>query len=456
MKVEGQTIILDAGEQITIKAKEAAQQAEPEQPQVNEPEPQPQSKLLYKVGLISDMHFDIEDQHNSEYQADLVNALEVFKANDVNFVASCGDICQYNDKDYEAFSQVYNSYKGMRFFTCMGNHDYLRIFGTRKSVPAGYASAGMIWQDNISTYHCPEDDIHFFEYGAHWDDPRKTGVRNIKSKTSYWFQRGNDMYVFLSVDYGDSRVENDVIRGFYLMNKNDGYVNQMKAYVKDTDYVKENGMLDYQFYNPNSLIWLKELLEANTDKRIFIFTHHFLPHKAGDSDGQYSHLRIWPYSDSPAVRQKYYAGSNTPCGLTFWFLNKLNNEHLNTIWFSGHSHRVWGCESDFCGSDFKVIEPTGKEVTPLVDNLKTLDGTQYDYRLYTRQGVNSIKPSAPWVHLPSLSKPIDNDFITLYGGSQGAVMEVYENKVIINELVFKLANESDYVNYMIENITINR
>ena len=452
MKIEGQTIILDDGESVTIKAQAAGEVQVPS----DEKEEPNADKLLYKVGLISDIHMDVNDQNQSEYMQDLVNAMNYFKSQGVEFVASCGDFCQYDDTDFEAFSRAYKPYADMRLFACMGNHDYLRIFGTRQSVPSGYASAGMIWQDNISTYHCPEDDIHFFEYGAHWDDPRKTGVRNIKSKTSYWFQRGNDMYVFLSVDYGDSRVENDVIRGFYLMNKNDGYVNQMKAYVKDTDYVKENGMFDYQFYNPNTLIWLKELLDANTDKRIFIFNHHFLPHKAGDSDGQYSHLRIWPYSDSPAVRQKYYAGSNTPCGLTFWFINKLNNEHLNTIWFSGHSHRVWGDESDFCSSDFKVIEPTGKEVTPLVDNIQTLGGTQYDYKLYTRQGVNSIKPSAAWVHVPSLSKPINGDFFTLYGGSQGAVMEVYENKVIINEIIFKVTYESDYVNYMIDNITINR
>ena len=452
MKIEGQTIILDDGESVTIKAQAAGEVQVPS----DEKEEPNADKLLYKVGLISDIHMDVNDQNQSEYMQDLVNAMNYFKSQGVEFVASCGDFCQYDDTDFEAFSRAYKPYADMRLFACMGNHDYLRIFGTRQSVPSGYASAGMIWQDNISTYHCPEDDIHFFEYGAHWDDPRKTGVRNIKSKTSYWFQRGNDMYVFLSVDYGDSRVENDVIRGFYLMNKNDGYVNQMKAYVKDTDYVKENGMFDYQFYNPNTLIWLKELLDANTDKRIFIFNHHFLPHKAGDSDGQYSHLRIWPYSDSPAVRQKYYAGSNTPCGLTFWFINKLNNEHLNTIWFSGHSHRVWGDESDFCSSDFKVIEPTGKEVTPLVDNIQTLGGTQYDYKLYTRQGVNSIKPSAAWVHVPSLSKPIHGDFFTLYGGSQGAVMEVYENKVIINEIIFKVTYESDYVNYMIDNITINR
>lgn len=453
MKVEGQTIILDAGEQITIKAKEAAQQAEPEQPQVNEPEPQ--SKLLYKVGLISDMHFDIEDQHNSEYQADLVNALEVFKANDVNFVASCGDICQYNDKDYEAFSQVYNSYKGMRFFTCMGNHDYLRIFGLRGFIPLGYQTPGMLWQQNVSAFHNPEEDINFFEYGAHWNDPRNRGNRTIQSKTNYWFEMMGDIYVFLSVDYGQAKQDNDVIRGFYLLDKSDKFTKQMQEYVRDTDYVKEDGRFDYQFYHPQTLIWLKELLEANRDKRIFIFSHHFLPHKAGDTNGQYSHLRIWPYSTSQAVRQKYYSGSNTLCGLTFWFINKLNNEHKNTIWFSGHSHHVWDAGVSYCENDYQVKEPTGNEVTPLTDNLQSLTGTQYDYNLYTRKG-SAIGKSAPWIGLPSVAKPIDDTFTTCYGGSEGAIMEVYDNKVIIREIAFKFDGERKYDNDLVGNITIDK
>jgi hypothetical protein len=77
----------------------------------------------------------------------------------------------------------------------------------------------------------------------------------------------------------------------------------MKEYVSDTNYMIENGSFDYQFYNPNALIWLKDIIENNQDKRIFVFSHHFLPHKAGDVDGMYSHLRLWPYSDSKTVRK---------------------------------------------------------------------------------------------------------------------------------------------------------
>ena len=34
-------------------------------------EPKDKGKLLCKVGLISDVHFDVEDSKNSEYKTDL-------------------------------------------------------------------------------------------------------------------------------------------------------------------------------------------------------------------------------------------------------------------------------------------------------------------------------------------------------------------------------------------------
>jgi len=68
-------------------------------------------------------------------------------------------------------------------------------------------------------------------------------------------------------------------------------------------------------------VW--NLLEENKDCRIFFFSHHFLPHKAGGANN---------YSNG---------GSANLMGLTFLFLNKLNNSYKNVIWFSGHSHFKW-------------------------------------------------------------------------------------------------------------------
>ena len=61
-------------------------------------------ELKYRVGLISDMHFDIEDSHNSEYAQDFINAINYFRSNNVAFLCNAGDICQYNDDDLKAYN----------------------------------------------------------------------------------------------------------------------------------------------------------------------------------------------------------------------------------------------------------------------------------------------------------------------------------------------------------------
>lgn len=428
-----------------------------------QPEPTDRGRLMYRVGLMSDIHMDVEDSHNSEYKSDLQNALEVFRQQQVDFICSCGDYAQYNDEDYEQFCDYYNAhawaptYGSLRLFTPMGNHDYLRIYHQRNSVPDGYASVEMLWQNNISIFHEPESTIHFFEYGAKWDDTYKTGKRTIKSKTNYWFENMGDIYVMMSVDYGASTGTpwDDVIRGFNLLPYDNKFVAAMTDYVSDTAYNREReSRFDYQFYDPEVLCWLRDIIEANQDKRVFVFSHHFLPHKAGDADGIYSRLRIWPYTDSEAVRQKYYSGSNTLCGLTFWFIDKLNNEHKNVVWFSGHSHRNWLEGVSECHNDYVVRKPTGEETTPLVDDLQTLINTEYDYRLYSRKSSEPVAECGHWIGLPSLSKPIDDGGTTLYQSSQGAIMDVYERGIVISCMSFKAQGASDYENKVIKEIEL--
>jgi hypothetical protein len=66
--------------------------------------------LRYKVGLVSDLHFDVEDSHNSEYAQDFINAINYFRKNGVDFLCNAGDMCQYNDKDLELYNQYYTNF----------------------------------------------------------------------------------------------------------------------------------------------------------------------------------------------------------------------------------------------------------------------------------------------------------------------------------------------------------
>lgn len=467
MEVNGNRIILDAGEEIAIKVREKGTASAPGIEPYPEPvNPKDKGRLKYKVGLLSDLHFDSEDSHNSEYIQDFINAIGFFRKNDVEFLCNAGDLCQYNDMDLELYKNYYTAYAwaptnaGLRIFTALGNHDYLRLFSN------GQELGKLVNCFNVFTgedywrqygYQKKTDYIQFLEYDGNWNEQQYGPGRTTKSKLSYWVEMHGDIYVFLSVDYGvqaNPRVWDWLARGMNLLDQKDPYVKQMEAYVVDTlyDYSCEK-RFNYQFFHPNALIWLKDILENNHDRRVFVFTHHFLPNKAGDTFGDYSRLRIWPYSESPAVQQKYYSGSNTVCGLTFWFLDKLMRQHTNAIWFSGHSHYEWKAQEDCITRAYDVLQPSGAEVTPLVDDLNTLKDSEYDYRLYTPVG-HSYADCAPSIHLPSLSKPTSREGQSLYGASQGGIMEVYEHGVTIQCYAFKDAGYKDYRNEIVKTIEL--
>jgi predicted phosphodiesterase len=435
------------------------------EPIVEEPEPQePKSELLYKVGLMSDMHYDVADSKKSEYAEDITNALNYFKQQGVDFIASCGDFAQYDFKDFDGFYKLYmKNVPDIRLYTCLGNHDYLLMYDEHNTMSE--SDRQMAWQNTIADLHCrtdvkdrksseAENDIHFFEYDAPWDAPKGTGTRNIKSKLNYWIERHGDIYVFLSVDYGKDPIPQlwgTMANAVNLLDKSDKYVKQMKEYVKDTPYnEKLEGKFDYQFYHPNTMIWLKDIIEANKDKNIFVFTHHYLTHKAGGStpsNGKwfYSQMRVWPYTSDERIRQRYYSGANTLCGIEFHFINKLNNLYKNVTWFSGHTHIKWdNIKYDeylaFCDKEFDIVKPDGKETVPLVDDIWQYANGKYDYRRYTRKSENPTGDCGMNVHLPSLSKPIDittGHGTTIYGASEGAIMEVWNDKVVISGITFK-------------------
>jgi hypothetical protein len=244
-------------------------------------------------------------------------------------------------------------------------------------------------------------------------------------------------------------------RGINLLDYNDEYVKQMTEYVGETAYDRSKEKnFDYQFYTPEALIWLKGLIEDNKDKRIFVFAHHFMPNGAGEVSGsEYSRLRIWPVPVTAAQKKKYYAGSNTLSGLTFWFIDKLMQENRHAVWFGGHSHYDWKQKEDKMSRHYAVKQPIGNEVMPLVDDLNTLKGTEYDYRLYS-PAEHSDGDTAVSIHLPSLSKPTNADGQSLYGASSGAVMEVYENGVVINCYAFKEQGSTTYANKLVKQIII--
>lgn len=168
----------------------------------------------------------------------------------------------------------------------------------------------------------------------------------------YSFEKGNDVFVMV---------------GHYGGYKGDGI-----------------GWLPSEMISAEELQWLYETLEANRNKRCFVF-HHVLPHQhgVGNPCGLYKRALLWYVNDG---------------GIGQAFINLLRH-YKNTILFHGHSHtRFWLQELDEKA------------------NYSAADG----YRS---------------VHIPSLAVPRDpteSDLEEVYAESEGYIVDVYDDHIILN------------------------
>jgi hypothetical protein len=273
-----------------------------------------------------------------------------------------------------------------------------------------------------------------------WNDGGGHG-RNGYSKLNYWMKKDNDIFIFLSVDYG-----NDVwgvtsgwhdrmihARTIINLNEDDPYIKRMKEYVSDTSYSSADEAYNYQYYSPNTLIWLKELLENNKDKKIYIFTHHFMPSRVGNGvglpkDGNWFYSVISPNGvKDDREGGKYNKGSNALTGVEYWFINKLMNTYKNVVWFNGHSHISYSANANFDNHEYPIVSPSAKN----------------EY-VYTKSSLTPTKEAAWCVSLPSTSKPrgIENgQSVRHYEDAEMGIMEIYEKGIKIKGYKIKENNK---------------
>jgi hypothetical protein len=263
-----------------------------------------------------------------------------------------------------------------------------------------------------------------------WDDGGGHG-RNGYSKMSYWLKKDKDIFVFLSLYYGDDvwpindKWHDRMIHARTIIDTSadDPYIKRMVEFVQGTGYGDADRLYDYMYYHPNSLIWLKELVDNNPDCKIMIFTHHFLPNRVGNGVGLPIN-RNWFYSDIHPADEKdsregnlYPVGSNALSGIEFWFFSKLLNEHKNILMFSGHSHISWSADAAFDNHDYAIIQPKVK--------------TNY---VYTKASNTPTAESGWTVSLPSMSKPrqiVNGQSVRRYQDAEMGIMEIYERGVKI-------------------------
>lgn len=272
--------------------------------------------------------------------------------------------------------------------------------------------------------------------------------RNGYSKMNYWMKKENDIYIFLSVDYGDDTWgvtdtwHDRVIHARHIIdvNSDDPYIRRMVEFVADTGYSKADEPYNYQYYSPNSLIWLKEILENNTGCKIHLWMHHSTPHRVGNDEpiddnlpknGGWSYAVISPDGDMDFREGgKYNKGSNTLTGIEFWFFNKLFNMYSNMIVYTGHIHKTGENKYHVDNKDYPIVMPS--------------TGSPY---AYTKDSMTPKEGNGAWiVSLPSLSKPklISNgkDY-RLYKDAEMCIVEVYEKGVVIK--CYKIVKDSKNV-----------
>lgn len=265
--------------------------------------------------------------------------------------------------------------------------------------------------------------------------------RNGYSKLNYYLKKDNNLYVFLSVDYGDDvwgvndKWHDRMIHARTIINLNtdDPFIRRMKDYVADTDYSVADGLYNYQYYSPNTLIWLKEIIEQNRDKKIFVFTHHYMPNRVGNSIG-IPQDGAWQYADvhqaDELTADGISAGSNCLTGIEFWFIDKLIHCYKNVVWFSGHSHLSWQLPCHADNQTYDVVLPWDSDKYP-----------------YTKSCNMPLGDAAWCVSLPSLSKPrniVNNLSVRLYDDAEITMMEVYEKGIKLKGYKIRKDNQTVY------------
>lgn len=362
------------------------------------------NELLYKVGLLSDIHIQTSSTESTQSQNDYVNALNFFSDNKCSLVCVSGDLTTVgSDSEFAKYKEVRDANKSsMKVYEVTGNHE---------------AASSRIYKGNMTDPNCIAYHIHNL-IGNHY---------------CYYVKNGQYTYWNLSVDnYNVDTAENITIYDDSIV-------------LPETDVYVFIGVLgDYNkglFWN-EFFQWFYNVLNEHKQQRCFIFEHCRAERLVYDSS-------LKKYVDD--TYKDYVSGNtygkyvkslwgNAKDDLRTCTFESLLSHFTNCIWFHGHTHLI--AEHD------ELLD---------VANVDKFFGDNYH-----ANNPDSSANNTKWtwsVHIPSVTEPrratVDG-IINLDGRSQGAIMEVYRNKVIIKYVDFaEVSDNGDiaYVNRYIDTAT---
>lgn len=375
------------------------------------------STLLYTVGLLSDVHYadihndsvddldNLEDnpQNGEHFKQDFENALNYLSYNKVNMICIAGDVTTDHIAHLDNFFDMYTTEtnRSIPIFACQGNHDCDALYRSDGNTYIPDGESNITKDDNNALLISPDeyytDCINMWKSMFGKDSGIIKNYASEGNETSFYIEYNNDIYIFLDLHY--------------------------------TNYDSSSAG-DGHYYRPETLTWFAEKLEEfeKEKKRCFVFTHLFFWHKAGNNNVENGYFDYFDSKNGDTDNNVYCLRDLTNGDMKqFAFLNELNNTYKNVVWFTGHSHYKW---------EWQTVEPN-------------MNICNYD----------SIKQceSAYNVHLSSCAQPliISNGYYN-QGGSEGAIMYVFDDHIEIKCIEFKISESTDnYINKFIPYCSFN-
>lgn len=162
-------------------------------------------------------------------------------------------------------------------------------------------------------------------------------------------------------------------------------------------------------FTTEELDWLETKLESYKNQRVFLFFHVFMPNTCGNINS------LYPWS-----------GLNTSSSIVSRFVTMMT-KYKNVIYFSGHSHLEFACQ-----------------------------------RFGANANIFSDGSTCHRVHIPSCAAPRKNDTGTSSSntyqydaGSQGYLVDVYENAIVLRGRDFAKGKYLPIANYCLDTTIIN-
>ena len=368
---------------------------------------------LYKVGLMSDVHYNDTDEtdinpdtHNddgAEYSEDLINAITYFSEH-VDFVSCAGDISTDSRSHLRNYKRCVNKYAPeLSLFTCSGNHDTKPKFKDHQ-----------LWREVSAINPNNEYEVIYFEDDERYCFEESGNVDNYHTNDDHtgssfyikkYYDNTFDVYIYLNVEYGWPDFNSYDTHNCIKLTQEELLVH--------SEVDQEN---DLHLYHPQTLRCLADILEEYKDHRCFIFTHLMFPEGAGNFHMNSDSNNIPYYAYAYDYNTNTYNHADVLRGDQGEFIYNLMEQYDNNYWFCGHSHYKWIWEKE-------------------------------DHNINVTKIGNSYS-----IHLPSLSRPLPSG-ITGYKNapkdSEGAIMEVYKNYVILKGLICKEGYNNSDINTLI-------